>query len=124
MFYSNDVKKRTLNSYADPSWGDDLTTSKYTTGVLTYIDSNFAYWSLNIQSIVVHSTEKEEYIATDTETKTVMWFRPLMSEWDEKQNGQKSIHEANMGCVSQSRGRGGSSRPSTWDWAIIFLRRI
>lgn len=55
---------------------------------------------------MTHSTAEAEYVAADTATRKVMWFRSLKLSWEEKQNAAKIIYEDNMACLSLFKGEG------------------
>lgn len=55
---------------------------------------------------MAHSTADAEYIAADSVTRNVMWFRCLMKELSEEQVNSTIIDEDNMAFVSLSHGEG------------------
>lgn len=107
LYYGvDDGKAHRLHVYVDASWADCLQTRKSTTGMLTYVGAHLLDWSSKRQSIITHSTAEAEYVAADSATRVIIWFRALLEDLGEKQVRPTLIHEDNTACLVLARGEG------------------
>ena len=110
LFYGkcsqSDKGSQALYAYVDASWADDLMTRRSTTGVLTYIGSHLVDWSSKLQSLVTHSIAEAEYVAADSATRTVIWFRTLLKDLNDEQLEPTIMYEDNMACLLLSKREG------------------
>ena len=106
LFYANDDRNSKFHVYVDASWADDIETRRSTTGILAYVGKHLVDWTSKRQSIIAHSTAEAEYIAADSATRMIVWFRTLLMELGDEQREATVVHEDNRACIILSRGEG------------------
>lgn len=106
IWYGRVSKEYALHVYVDASWADDVLTRRSTTGLLTYLGEHLTDWSSKRQSLITHSTAESVYVAADSATRMIVWFRAMLMDLGEEQKGPTIMHEDNMACLSLAKGEG------------------
>ena len=93
-----------LEAYADSSFGgDDIDKGKSHTGYVIYFGGGPVDWSSHLQAVIAQSSAEAEYVAAFNASRTVVYFRHLLSDFGLTQHGSTVIWEDNEACIAQSK---------------------
>ena len=104
LVYQHTSDKLSLEAYADSNYGgEDSDCAKSQTGYLIYFGGGLIDWTSNIQSVVAQASSEAEQIAAFNTSRTVVYFRHLLEEFNIHMDGATTIWEDNSACIAQSK---------------------
>jgi hypothetical protein len=93
-----------LEAFADSSYGgEDNDQAKSHHGYLIYFAGGIIDWSSNLQSTIALSSAEAEFIAAFHCSRSVIYYRQLLAEFDIPQTKPTILWEDNEACISQSK---------------------
>ena len=97
LFRRSDSKS--ITSFSDADWGDDITDCKSTSGYLFQIHGTAITWQSKKQPCVALSTAEAEYVALAGAAQEATWLKQLYQDLQES-NKSILIYEDNQSAIS------------------------
>lgn len=88
-----------LVAYSDADWAGDQDSRKSTTGFVFFFGGGPVAWVSRRQTSVSLSSMEAEYLALSETCQELIWFRRLMADLGEPQQGATIVYEDNQSCL-------------------------